>query len=109
MFDKRRFIRVNVDIEAEMFSAAKTSIGKGRAIDVSISGIGVKHTLTQGFRNGGEIFVTFTLPDGTAFDKIRAEVRGNEKLLDGLLLKLRFTEMKVLDAMKQYVEKVQPK
>lgn len=105
MFDKRRFQRIDVDFEVELFSSAKLPVGKGKAIDVSTSGMGVKCALQFKFSKTADIFVTFKLPDETAFDKIRAEVRGVEKFQDGFLVKLRFTEMKVIDAMKEYISK----
>jgi c-di-GMP-binding flagellar brake protein YcgR len=107
MFDKRRFTRVPVDFDVEIYSQTKVLIGKGKAVDISVSGMGVVQSLAAAFGMGREIFVTFTLPDGSAFDRIRAEVRGTEAYKDkGKLLKLRFTEMKVLDAMKAYIEKL---
>jgi hypothetical protein len=109
LFDKRRFQRIPVDFEVDVFSQTKVPLGKAKAIDMSASGIGLKSKLSFSFRNGIEIFISFKLPDGTFLDKVRAEVRGIEKLEDGFLLKLRFTEIKVLDIIASYLEKMSSK
>lgn len=105
-FEKRRFQRVIVDFDVELFSSTKVPIGKAKAIDISASGMGVKSNLSFQFRKGTEIFMSFRLQDDTFLEKIRVEVRGVDKLEDGFLLKLRFTEIKVLDIMKSYIEKI---
>lgn len=106
MFDKRRFPRVEVDFEVEIFSSLKASLGKGRAVDISTSGIGVKTVQPLKINRTADSFVTLSLPDGTSLDKARVEVRGVEKYKDGYLVKLRFTEMKVIDTMREYVAKL---
>ncbi|MFH1823938.1 MAG: PilZ domain-containing protein [Candidatus Firestonebacteria bacterium] len=103
IFDKRRFQRVPVDFDVELFSATKVPVGQAKAIDLSTSGLGVKSNLSFQFRKSTEIFISFKLPDDTFLEKIRVEIRGVDKLEDGFLLKLRFTEMKVLDIMKSYL------
>ena len=104
MDDKRRFPRHPVDFPVDLFSQTRVALGKAKAIDISNSGIGVTHTLNFVFKAGTEIFMSFQLPGGAALSKIRGEIRGTEKWTDGsTLLKLRFTEMKVLDTMKAYM------
>ncbi|MFH1074793.1 MAG: PilZ domain-containing protein [Candidatus Firestonebacteria bacterium] len=109
MFNKRRFERVHTEFEVELFSQTGVALGKGKATDISSSGMGVTHTLSFPFRTGTEIYLSFQLPDnGAVLSKIRGELRGIEKMKDGsTLLKLRFTEMKVLDIIKEYMEKTQ--
>ena len=109
-FEKRRFARVEVDFVVEIFSRAKTILGSGKAVDISASGMGVVQNIPNTpFRNGTEIFVTFTLPNGTKHEKIRAEIKGVEKFKEmGNLLKLRFSEMKVLESMKLYMDSLPP-
>ncbi|OGF45189.1 MAG: hypothetical protein A2231_09475 [Candidatus Firestonebacteria bacterium RIFOXYA2_FULL_40_8] len=108
IYDKRRFERVQAGFDVDLFSQTKVVLGKGKATDISNTGMGVTHTLSFPFKSGTEIYVSFQLPDGAALNKIRAELRGTDKLKDGsTLLKLRFTEMKVLDTMKEYLGKLQ--
>ena len=110
IYDKSRFERVHVDFDVDLFSQTRVVLGKGKAVDISNSGMGVTHNLAFQFRAGTEIFLSFQLPNnGAVLSKIRMELRGVEKMKDGsTLLKLRFTEMKVLDIMKEFFEKQQP-
>ena len=109
-FEKRRFARIPVDFVVEIYSRTKIALGNGKAVDISASGMGVVQNIPNTpFRNGTECYVTFTLPNGTRLEKIRAEIRGVEKYKEeGNLLKLRFSEIKVLDAMKIYIESLPP-
>lgn len=104
MDDKRRFPRHPVDFAVDLFSQTRVALGKAKAVDISNSGMSVSHNLNFIFKTGTEIFLSFQLPGGKALSKIRGEVRGIAKNSDGSThLKLRFTEMKVLDAMKEYM------
>lgn len=52
IYDKRRFPRIDVDFEVELFSQTRVPVGKGKAIDISTSGIGVKSNLGFQFKKG---------------------------------------------------------
>lgn len=105
VFDKRRFPRVLIDAEVDIYSVTKVLLGKGKIADISASGVRIKTDITQSLRKGLEIFLTFTLPEGPTVDKLRSEIKGIIKSTTGQEFGLRFTEFRALDVLRNYVEK----
>ena len=105
VFDKRRFPRVNINFEVEVYSSTRVLLGKGEAVDVSASGMRVKSSVAQNLRQGLEIFISFTLPEGPSVNKIRGEIKGVVKSSSNQEFRLRFTEFKAMDILRDYIEK----
>lgn len=105
VFDKRRFPRVSIKFDVMIYSTAKVYLGDGTALDVSASGIRIRTSIANTLRQGTEIFITFTLPEGPTVDKIRGEIKGVIKSLNDQDIRLRFTEFKALDTLRDYIEK----
>ncbi|OGF45190.1 MAG: hypothetical protein A2231_09480 [Candidatus Firestonebacteria bacterium RIFOXYA2_FULL_40_8] len=103
--DKRRFQRVNITLEVTLFSSQKTLLGNGELRDISASGLKFETTLTKGIFKGGELIVSFTLPDGPKIEKLRCEIKAATKLLpSGFVVCVRFTELKAIDLLRDYIE-----
>lgn len=104
--DKRRFQRVNFNTEITVYNANRMPMGKGEVVDVSASGIKFETLIEKGITKGGELLVSFALlPDGPAAVKVRGEVKMLTKLPMGWTVSLRFTELKTIDLLKDYIEK----
>ena len=105
VFDKRRFPRLTINFEVQIYSANKNLLGKGLTQDISASGMRIKTDVAQSLKMGVELFITFALPEGPLVDKIRGEIKGVVKSTSSQELRLRFTEFKALDLLREYIEK----
>lgn len=105
VFDKRRFPRLTINFDVQIYTVAKVLLGKGVTEDISASGMRIKSDIAQSLRNGLEVFITFSLPEGPVVDKIRGEIKGVVKSTSSQEIRLRFTEFKALDLLREYVEK----
>jgi hypothetical protein len=104
-FDKRRFPRLQINIQVQIFSMNKVLLGKGVTQDISASGIRIMTDIAQSLRQGTEVFVTFLLPEGPAVEKLRGEIKGIIKSTAEQEIRLRFSEFRALDILKEYIEK----
>lgn len=105
VFDKRRFPRLAISFDVQIYSSTRVFLGNGVTLDISASGMRIKSEIAQSLRMGNEIFVTFSLPEGPVVDKIRGEIKGVVKAMSSQEIRFRFTEFKALDLLREYIEK----
>ena len=104
ILDKRSFPRVNVTLEMSVFSSQRTLIGNGELRDISASGLRFDTPVTKGIFKGGEIIVSFALPDGPKIEKMRCEIKAAIKTDKGFTVCVRFMELKAIDLIRPYIE-----
>ena len=104
-FDKRRFPRLTLNLQVQLFSLNKTLLGKGVMLDISASGIRIMTDVAQSLRTGTELMVTFSLPEGPVVEKMRGEIKGIVKSTAEQEIRLRFSELKAVDLLRDYIEK----
>ncbi|MFH1073548.1 MAG: PilZ domain-containing protein [Candidatus Firestonebacteria bacterium] len=102
--DKRRFPRVSIKLEVTVFSSQRTLLGNGELRDISASGLKFETPIMKGIYKGGEVIVSFTLPDGPKIEKLRCEIKAVTKSETGYVVCVRFTELKAIDLLRDYVE-----
>jgi len=105
ILDRRRFPRVDVILEIAVFSSQRTLLGTGELKNISASGLKFKTGVDRGISKGGDIIVSFTLPDGPAIEKLHCEIKTAQKLEKGYFVGARFSQLKAIDMLRDYIEK----
>jgi len=101
----RRFQRIGLNIEVNVFSVSRDLMGKGQIVDISASGIKFETQIEKGISKFGELRVSFCLPDGSEIAMTRGEVKALTKLALGWIVRLKFAEPKTVLLLKDYIEK----